>query len=87
MVQSLANNQINEQFIGQTMIKQENLKMMCELCHKSQDEGYKAHVKKCSEYLAALGKENCQICDVKLSSSSDMMIHLEYKHYGVPENR
>ena len=54
----------------------------CPLCHSSQDQDYKQHVKnKCPEYLGALGKTNCPICEVKLTSSSDMMLHLRIKHF------
>ena len=54
----------------------------CPLCRSSKDQDYKQHVKNnCSEYLGALGKNNCPICEVKLSSSSDMMLHLRIKHF------
>ena len=54
---------------------------ICLLCNLNVTKGYSEHVKECSEYLEALRKPQCPICDVNLSSSSDMMIHLKYKHF------
>ena len=50
---------------------------ICLLCNLKVTKSYKEHVKECSEYLEALQKPQCPICDVNLNSSSDMMIHLK----------
>ena len=50
---------------------------ICLLCNLNVTKGYSEHVKECSEYLEALRKPQCPICDVNLNSSSDMMIHLK----------
>ena len=44
-------------------------------------QGYKIHIKECSEYLGALDKSECVICKKKLNNSSEMMLHLRYKHF------
>ena len=54
---------------------------ICLLCNLKVTKSYKEHVRECSEYLEALRKPQCPICDVNLNSSSDMMLHLKYKHF------
>ena len=53
----------------------------CQLCNLSITQGYKIHIKECSEYLGALDKSECVICKKKLNNSSEMMLHLRYKHF------
>ena len=53
----------------------------CQLCNLSITQGYKIHIKECSEYLGALKKFECVICKKKLNNSSEMMLHLRYKHF------
>ena len=50
---------------------------ICLLCNLNISKGYKEHVKECSQYIEALQKTQCPLCDVNLNSSSDMMIHLK----------
>ena len=50
---------------------------ICLLCNLNVTKGYSEHVKECSDYLEALRKPQCPICEVNLNSSSDMMIHLK----------
>ena len=53
----------------------------CQLCNLSITQGYKIHIKECPEYLGALDKSECVICEKKLNNSSEMMLHLRYKHF------
>ena len=53
----------------------------CQLCNLSITQGYKIHIKECSEYLGALDKSECVICKKQLNNSSEMMLHLRYKHF------
>ena len=53
----------------------------CQLCNLSINQGYKIHIKECPEYLGALDKSECVICEKKLNNSSEMMLHLRYKHF------
>ena len=53
----------------------------CQLCNLSINQGYKIHIKECPEYLRALDKSECVICEKKLNNSSEMMLHLRYKHF------
>ena len=53
----------------------------CQLCTLSISRGYKIHIKECSEYLGALDKNECVICKNKFKNSSEMMLHLRYKHF------
>ena len=40
-------------------------------------------IKECSDYLGILAKTICPFCEVNLTSSSDMMLHLRYKHFNL----
>ena len=53
----------------------------CQLCNLSINQGYKIHIKECPEYLGALDKSECVICEKKLKTSSEMMLHLRFKHF------
>ena len=53
----------------------------CQLCKATITQGYKIHIKECPEYLGALDESECVICKKKLNNSSEMMLHLRYKHF------
>ena len=57
----------------------------CDFCNISQDYSSKAphSMRECSDYLGTLAKTICPICEVNLTSSSNMMLHLRYKHFNL----
>ena len=57
----------------------------CDFCNISQDYSSKAphSIRECSDYLGTLAKTICPFCEVNLTSSSDMMLHLRYKHFNL----